>query len=152
MINIVLFEPKFPANVGNIIRLCANMEAQLHIIKPLPFPWDDKKLVRAGLDYAEFVNVIFHENWEDFTSKYPNVRIFAMTTKGSIHHYKVKYQDNDYLLFGSETSGLPDYIRNSVTQRIRVPMKEYSRSMNLSNTVAVALCEALRQLEFPNCI
>lgn len=75
-----------------------------------------------------------------------------MTTKGSIHHYKVKYQDNDYLLFGSETSGLPDYIRNSVTQRIRVPMKEYSRSMNLSNTVAVALCEALRQLEFPNCI
>lgn len=155
MLNIVLFEPEIPANTGNIIRLCANTGFKLHIIEPMGFFWDDKKLRRAGLDYHEFVETKRYKNVNDFlTLNQLNLndtnRLFAMTTKGSRPHSDVSYKANDYLLFGPETRGLPASILDnlSATQKIRIPMLANSRSMNLSNSVAVAIYESWRQLDY----
>lgn len=155
MLNIVLFEPEIPANTGNIIRLCANTGFKLHIIEPMGFFWDDKKLRRAGLDYHEFVETQRYKNVNDFlTLNQLNLndtnRLFAMTTKGSRPHSDVSYKANDYLLFGPETRGLPASILDnlSATQKIRIPMLANSRSMNLSNSVAVAIYESWRQLDY----
>ncbi|GAA5112181.1 tRNA (uridine(34)/cytosine(34)/5-carboxymethylaminomethyluridine (34)-2'-O)-methyltransferase TrmL [Orbus sasakiae] len=155
MLNIVLFEPEIPANTGNIIRLCANTGFKLHIIEPMGFFWDDKKLRRAGLDYHEFVETKRYKNVNDFlTLNQLNLndtnRLFAMTTKGSRPHSDVSYKANDYLLFGPETRGLPTSILDnlSATQKIRIPMLANSRSMNLSNSVAVAIYESWRQLDY----
>lgn len=155
MLNIVLFEPEIPANTGNIIRLCANTGFNLHIIEPMGFFWEDKKLRRAGLDYHEFVDTKIYKDFAEFLSINQLVledtsRLYAMTTKGSRPHSEVNYQANDYLLFGPETRGLPASILEPLakSQRIRIPMLANSRSMNLSNSVAVAIYESWRQLNY----
>jgi tRNA (cytidine/uridine-2'-O-)-methyltransferase len=148
-LHIVLYQPEIPPNTGNIIRLCANSGAQLHLIHPLGFAMDEKELRRAGLDYREFANIVEHLSWEDFLTTQKPERIFACTTKATQHHSDVSYQLNDYLLFGPESRGLPEEIRESGIYKIRIPMQKESRSLNLSNAVSVILYEALRQLKYP---
>jgi len=150
MINIVLFEPEIPPNTGNIIRLCANTGFSLHIIEPLGFTWDDKRLRRAGLDYHEFTAVKKHANYEAFLAAEQPTRLFALTTKGTPAHSAVAWQAGDYLMFGPESRGLPATILDNLPpqQKIRIPMVENSRSMNLSNSVAVVVFEAWRQLDY----
>ena len=151
MLHIALFEPEIPPNTGNIIRLCANTGAQLHLIQPLGFELDDKRLRRAGLDYHEFANVHLHANFTIFTNWADDRRIFACTTKAQQHHDKPCYRDEDILLFGPESRGLPVNIREGLPpeQRIRIPMLADSRSLNLSNATAIILYEAWRQLGYP---
>ncbi|GKX59452.1 tRNA (uridine(34)/cytosine(34)/5-carboxymethylaminomethyluridine(34)-2'-O)-methyltransferase TrmL [Leminorella grimontii] len=150
MLNIVLFEPEIPPNTGNIIRLCANTGFKLHLIEPLGFTWDDKRLRRAGLDYHEFAAVKRHRNYQSFIDSERPARLFALTTKGTPAHSAVAYQAGDYLLFGPETRGLPAYILDALPkeQKIRIPMQADSRSMNLSNAVSVVVYEAWRQLGY----
>lgn len=150
MLNIVLFEPEIPPNTGNIIRLCANTGFQLHLIEPLGFTWDDKRLRRAGLDYHEFTAIKRHKNYQAFVANENPARLFALTTKGTPTHSAVSYQPGDYLLFGPETRGLPTEILDSLPkeQKIRIPMQPDSRSMNLSNAVSVVVYEAWRQLGY----
>jgi tRNA (cytidine/uridine-2'-O-)-methyltransferase len=152
MLNIVLVEPEIPPNTGNIIRLCANTGAQLHLIKPLGFPLEDKSMKRAGLDYHEYANMKVHESWQDFLAheKPAQDRMFALTTKGTGTLLKCQFQENDYLVFGSETRGLSQEIRDQFLpeNRVRLPMRANSRSLNLSNTVAVMVYEAWRQMDF----
>lgn len=147
---IVLYEPEIPANTGNIIRLCANTGAQLHLIKPLGFALDDKKLRRAGLDYHEYAELIVHESWSEFVLKNNTAGIFALTTKGRQCYSEVAYQKHDLLLFGPETRGLPDFILATLpdSQWLKLPMAPGSRSLNLSNTAAIVLYEAWRQHNF----
>ncbi|KAB8310230.1 tRNA (uridine(34)/cytosine(34)/5-carboxymethylaminomethyluridine(34)-2'-O)-methyltransferase TrmL [Rahnella sp. Lac-M11] len=154
MLNIVLFEPEIPPNTGNIIRLCANTGCQLHLIEPLGFGWDDKRLRRAGLDYHEFAHIKHHPNYDAFLSSENPQRLFALTTKGTPAHSGVSYQDNDFLLFGPETRGLPATILDALPARhkIRIPMLAESRSMNLSNAVSVVVYEAWRQLGYPGAL
>ncbi|WP_324169853.1 tRNA (uridine(34)/cytosine(34)/5-carboxymethylaminomethyluridine(34)-2'-O)-methyltransferase TrmL [Gilliamella sp. B2923] len=152
-LNIVLFEPEIPANTGNIIRLCANTGYNLHIIEPMGFYWDDKKLRRAGLDYQEFVNVKRYKNLEQFLDVNQldlTKQVYALTTKGQKPHSAVNYQSNDFLMFGPETRGLPATILDALPQdnKIRIPMLATSRSMNLSNSVAVVVYESWRQLNY----
>lgn len=147
MIQIALYQPEIPQNTGNIIRLCANTGAALHLIHPLGFGWDDKKLRRAGLDYHEFAHIHHYPNWEDFLEQNKSCRIFSCTTHAKNGYHEVAYQDNDILLFGPETKGLPVDIRSQFNP-IRIPMKAQSRSLNLSNSVAVICYEAWRQLGF----
>lgn len=150
MLHIVLYEPEIPANTGNIIRLCANTGAKLHLIKPLGFDLDDKKLRRAGLDYHEWVAVSVHESLAAFFSEVQPLRTFALTTKGRRMVSDVSFQDGDALLFGPETRGLPATVLDDLgaAQCLYLPMTETSRSLNLSNTVAIVLYEAWRQLGF----
>lgn len=148
-LHIILYQPEIPPNTGNIIRLCANSGAQLHLIHPLGFSMNEKDLRRAGLDYREFVNVVEHASWENFLQDENPQRIFACTTKAIQHYCAVKYETKDYLLFGPESRGLPAEILDAVTNRIRIPMQKESRSLNLSNAVSVILYEALRQLNYP---
>lgn len=145
--NIVLYEPEIAPNTGNIIRLCANTGAQLHLIHPLGFQMDEKRLRRAGLDYRETASVKEYHSLDSCLQQFDTTRIFAATTHGSVPHDEPDYQDGDVLLFGPETRGLPPEIRDGYPrqQRIRIPMREESRSMNLSNAVSVILYEALRQ-------
>lgn len=152
MFDIVLFEPEIPPNTGNIIRLCANTGARLHLVKPLGFHLEDKQLKRAGLDYHEYANLQVHENWEACKTYLAGKRMFALTTKGSTQYTNIAFQAGDVLVFGPETRGLPEHIRNefSPEYRLRLPMLPESRSLNLSNTVAVVLYEAWRQQEFAN--
>ncbi len=149
MFNIVLFEPEIPPNTGNIIRLCANTGAQLHLIEPLGFPMEDAKLRRAGLDYHEFAKVKIHANWLAFlANEQPALdRIFALTTKGSGKFHEGQYLPHDYFVFGSETKGISDEVRNTIhpNNRMRLAMQDSSRSLNLSNTVAIVVYEAWRQ-------
>jgi len=147
MFNIVLFEPEIPPNTGNIIRLCANTGCQLHLIKPLGFDMEEKALRRAGLDYHEWANVRIYENYADFLDKEQPEVIYALTTKGKQTHSETAFKAGDYLMFGPETRGLPEDVRESIPfeQWLRLPMMESSRSMNLSNTVAVMIFEAWRQ-------
>lgn len=150
MLNIVLFEPEIPPNTGNIIRLCANTGFKLHIIEPMGFAWDDKRLRRAGLDYHEFAAVTRHASYDAFLEARKPERLFALTTKGTPAHSAVRYKQGDYLLFGPETRGLPATILDSLPaqQKIRIPMMPDSRSMNLSNAVSVVVYEAWRQLDY----
>jgi len=149
MFNIVLFEPEIPPNTGNIIRLCANTGAKLHLIEPLGFPMEDAKLRRAGLDYHEFAKVKVHASWAQFLQdERPNpIHLFALTTKGSGKFHEGKYVPNDYFVFGSETKGITDEVRSSIptTNQMRLAMQDSSRSLNLSNTVAIVVYEAWRQ-------
>lgn len=147
MLHVVLYQPEIPPNTGNIIRLCANSGAQLHLIHPLSFTLDDKRMRRAGLDYHEWASVIHYENADLFLEKNAGKRIFACSTKGSTGYHEVSYQDGDMLLFGQETRGLPDTLRQQFPL-IRIPMMAESRSLNLSNSVAIILYEAWRQLGF----
>lgn len=150
MFHIVLFEPEIPPNTGNIIRLCANTGAQLHLVKPLGFSLEDKQLKRAGLDYHEYASLQLHENWADCKAALAGKRLFAITTKGSARHSNAQFKDEDVFVFGPETRGLPDDIRSEFTSehRLRLPMLPDSRSLNLSNCAAVLLYEAWRQVGF----
>jgi tRNA (cytidine/uridine-2'-O-)-methyltransferase len=150
MFHIVLYEPEIPPNTGNIIRLCANTGAQLHIIKPAAFDLDDAKLKRAGLDYHEFATVMQYNNLAEFQDKVQPKHMFACSTKGRRCYADVSYQAGDAFLFGPETRGLPAGILNELAadQILRVPMLPNSRSLNLSNTVAVFIYEAWRQNGF----
>ncbi|MGL5121754.1 MAG: tRNA (uridine(34)/cytosine(34)/5-carboxymethylaminomethyluridine(34)-2'-O)-methyltransferase TrmL, partial [Plesiomonas shigelloides] len=141
MLNIVLYQPEIPPNTGNIIRLCANTGYRLHLIEPLGFVWDDKRLRRAGLDYHEFTEIQRHHDYAAFLASEQPTRLFALTTKGTPAHSDIQYQAGDYLLFGPETRGLPPEILDAMPpeQKIRLPMCPESRSMNLSNTVAVVV-------------
>ncbi|OCG02788.1 tRNA (uridine(34)/cytosine(34)/5-carboxymethylaminomethyluridine(34)-2'-O)-methyltransferase TrmL [Gilliamella apis] len=152
-LNIVLFEPEIPANTGNIIRLCANTGFNLHIIEPMGFFWDDKKLRRAGLDYQEFVDVKRYKNLDHFLEANQldlASQVYALTTKGQKSHSEVNYKHADFLMFGPETRGLPNRILDVLPQdrKIRIPMVANSRSMNLSNSVAVVVYESWRQLDY----
>ena len=152
MFNVVLFEPEIPPNTGNIIRLCANTGAKLHLIKPLGFPLEHSKLKRAGLDYHEFANLKLYENWSDFltTTQADLQRVFALTTKGQRSLLDTKFHSNDYFVFGSETKGISDEVRASIFREnhLRLAMLANSRSLNLSNSVAVVVYEAWRQHQF----
>lgn len=150
MFQVVLFQPEIPPNTGNIIRLCANTGCGLHLIEPLGFDMQDKNMRRAGLDYHEYAQVRRHASWTDFVAAEAPQRIFAFTTKGQRSSFSVAYVPGDYLLFGAETSGLPAAVRESLPpeHRLRLPMREGQRSLNLSNTVAVAVYEAWRQQQF----
>ena len=152
MFNIVLFEPEIPPNTGNIIRLCANTGAVLHLVKPLGFSLDDKQLKRAGLDYHEYSTLKVHENWAACKAAMTGKRLFAITTKGSTRHSDIQFKADDVFVFGPETRGLPKEIRAEFTTeyRLRLPMLPDSRSLNLSNSAAVLLYEAWRQLDFEN--
>lgn len=151
-LHIVLFEPEIPQNTGNIGRTCVLTGCKLHLIKPLGFDLDDKHVRRAGLDYWPHLDIEVHESFDEMIEKYPEATIYLSTTKESKHHHdEVKYKKGDFIVFGRESSGLPDYIRDRyVENRIRVPMiKTTTRSLNLSNTVAIVAYEALRQIGFP---
>lgn len=150
MFHIALFEPQIAPNTGNIIRLAANNGCKLHLIEPLGFDFEEKKLRRAGLDYHDLATVTRHPNYQAFAEAMAGRRIFALTTKGSRPHSEPDYQAGDVLLFGSETSGLPDEIRNGFEPdfRIRIPMMPDARSLNLSNAVAIVSYEAWRQLGY----
>jgi tRNA (cytidine/uridine-2'-O-)-methyltransferase len=150
MFHIALFEPQIAPNTGNAIRLCSNNGCHLHLIEPLGFSMEEKQLRRASLDYRDLANVTIHKNYDAFLQEMGNRRIFALTTKGSIPHDQPTYQADDVLLFGSETSGLPDEIRNAFApdNRIRIPMLANARSLNLSNSIAIVSYEAWRQLGF----
>ncbi len=150
MFNVVLFEPEIPPNTGNIIRLCANTGCALHLIKPLGFAWEDKRLRRAGLDYREWASVQLYDDLQDFLGVNTASRVFAVSTKGSKDYCAVEYQCGDSFLFGPETRGLSDTVRSlkAIEQTIRIPMVANSRSLNLSNSVAVVVYEAWRQRGF----
>ena len=152
MFSIVLFEPEIPPNTGNIIRLCAKTGANLHLVKPLGFSLDDKQLNRAGLDYHEYSTLQVHENWNDCKAALVDKRLFAITTKGSTRHSDIQFEAGDVFVFGPETRGLPEDIRSEFTaeHRLRLPMLPESRSLNLSNSAAVILYEAWRQIDFKN--
>ena len=151
MFSIILYEPEIPPNTGNIIRLCANTGTDLHLIEPLGFELDEKRLRRAGLDYREFVSVLTHPSLEECLDALGRPRVFALSTKNSTRYDEAAFQEGDALLFGPETRGLPKDILDALPaqQRLRLPMQEGNRSLNLSNAAAVVVFEAWRQLGFP---
>ena len=146
----ILFQPEIPPNTGNIIRLCANAGCSLHLVEPLGFELDDKRLRRAGLDYREYAPLKRHADLANCLHSLGHPRLFAFTTKGSQPFHQVRFERGDAFLFGPESRGLPPEIRDALPdgQRLRLPMRPDSRSLNLSNTVAVAVYEAWRQLDF----
>lgn len=150
MIHVALFEPEIPPNTGNIIRLCANTGCKLHLIEPLGFELDDKRLRRAGLDYDEWAELKRYKNWMQFLTEHQPKRIFALSTKGTHNHTDAEFVDDDVLLFGPETRGLPTDILQSLPDEhiLRIPMLSHSRSLNLSNSAAVVVYEAWRQMGF----
>jgi len=150
MIHVALYEPEIPPNTGNIIRLCANTGAKLHLVGTLGFEMDDARLRRAGLDYHEYVQVRRHPSLDSLRSALPDSRCFAFSTRGTVRYDLVRYAADDLLLFGPETRGLPDAVLGNIPPEhlIFLPQQTYSRSLNLSNAVAVALYEAWRQMDF----
>jgi len=150
MFHIALYEPRMPQNTGNLIRLVSNNGCHLHLIEPLGFDLEEKKLRRAALDYRDLARLTVHPDYPAFVAAMAGRRIFALTTQGSRPHDQPRYQPDDVMLFGSETAGLPDAIRNAVPvdRRIRIPMLAGARSMNLANAVAVVSYEAWRQQGF----
>lgn len=150
VLHLTLFEPEIPPNTGNLIRLCANTGARLHLIEPLGFDLDDRKLRRAGLDYHEWAEVRIHESLGRCFEIAAPRRVFAFTTRAERQYSDVRFKDDDLLLFGPETRGLPDAVLEDipVDQRLRIPMIPGSRSMNLANCAAVAVFEAWRQMGF----
>jgi len=150
VLRVVLYQPEIPPNTGNVIRLCANTGAQLHLVEPLGFELEDARLRRAGLDYHEFANVTRHPNLEDFIARFPAAVLHAFSTRATTRFTEVAYGEDVALLFGPETRGLPDAVLQSVPpeRRLRLPMVPGNRSVNLSNAVAVAVYEVWRQREF----
>lgn len=150
VLNIVLVEPEIPQNTGNIARTCAATGARLHIVEPMGFRIDDKKLKRAGLDYWHFLDITYYANLADFFAKNPDGNYYFFTTKGRKVYSDVAYPDHSFLFFGKETAGLPEeLLLQYPDQAVRVPMIGGARSLNLSNTVALAAYEVLRQWDFP---
>ena len=150
MFDIVLYQPEIPPNTGNVIRLSANCGARLHLVRPLGFEISDRTLARAGLDYHDLAHVVVHEDWSACLAALARRRIFAFSTRGRQRYDAVRYREGDVLLFGRETSGLPDELLDALpaAQRLRIPMRPANRSINLSNAVAVAVFEAWRQHDF----
>ena len=150
MFDIILYQPEIPPNTGNIIRLSANTGCRLHLVKPLGFTLEDKQLQRAGLDYHEYATVKTHENWDECLRQFSGRRVFALTTKGSMRYSEVAFQRDDVFVFGPETRGLQVEVlaQFDESRRIRLPMRAESRSLNLSNSVAVVVFEAWRQIGF----
>jgi len=148
--HVVLYQPEIPPNTGNVIRLCANTGVDLHLIRPLGFALDDRRLRRAGLDYHEFANIAVYDSLEACLERVQPSTLYAFSTRGRRSYSEVAYQGNDALLFGSETRGLPDHVLEQLPaeQRLRIPMLPRSRSLNLSNAVAVGVFEAWRQQGF----
>jgi tRNA (cytidine/uridine-2'-O-)-methyltransferase len=154
MLNVVLYQPEIPPNTGNIIRLCANTGCHLHLVEPLGFTLDDKRLRRAGLDYREWASLQTHPSLEAFLARCGATRLLAATTRGATTYSAVRYRAGDTILLGPETRGLPAALLDTLPpeQRVRLPMRPHSRSLNLSNAAAVLVYEALRQLEFPGLV
>lgn len=154
MIHVVLVHPEIAPNTGNVIRLCANTGAQLHLIEPLGFALDSAKLRRAGLDYHEYARVRVHGSWSDFVEQARPARLFAFTTSGRAAPHEVAFERGDHLVFGSESSGLPAQVLDGFEpgRRLRLPMRPDNRSLNLSNAVAVAVFEAWRQFGFEGAV
>ena len=150
MFHIVLYEPEIPPNTGNIIRLCANTGTHLHLIHPVGFQLDDKKLRRAGLDYREFVNIQEFHSLDEFKLAIAPRRLFGISTKGQASYSDIHYQAGDAFLLGSETRGLPQTVLDALPEQniLRIPMREHSRSLNLANAAAVMVYEAWRQHDF----
>ncbi len=150
MLNIVLYQPEIPPNTGNIIRLCANTGCQLHLVRPLGFTLDDKRLRRAGLDYEEWASVAVHDNWQACVETLSDSTLYALSTRGTAPYSAASFKEGDGLVFGPETRGLPTELLESLPpeQRLRIPMLDHSRSLNLSNAAAVVVYEAWRQLGF----
>ena len=150
MFNVVLVQPEIPPNTGNVIRLCANTGARLHLVRPLGFPIDHAKMRRAGLDYHEFASVAVHDHWDAFVARESPASLYALTTRGTLDHCSVKFRPGDYLVFGSETAGLPAEVFQQFPpeRQIRLPMRPDNRSLNLSNAVAITVYEAWRQNDF----
>ena len=150
-LNIVLVEPQIPQNTGNISRTCAVTGARLHLVKPLGFSIDDKQLKRAGLDYWQYLDVTVYENLEDFFSRNEGGRFYYFTTKAPQKYTDIEYPDNSYIVFGREDAGLPEkLLYNNQETSVRIPMLPQTRSLNLSNSVAIAAYEILRQWDFPS--
>ena len=151
MLHVILYQPEIPPNTGNIIRLCANAGARLHLVGPLGFVLDDARLRRAGLDYDELTEVRQYLNWSTFLEENPCRHLWAFSTRGTKSNYHAGFRDGDGLLFGPESRGLPDEIidRIGAESTVRIPMQKLSRSLNLSNTVAIGVYEAMRQMGFP---
>ena len=150
MFDVVLHRPEIPPNTGNVIRLCANAGARLHLIEPLGFSIDDKQLRRAGLDYHEFATLVVHPDWDACMRAFEARRVFAFSTRGQVLYSSVRYQADDVLVFGGETAGLPQELLETFAaeRRLRLPMRPGNRSLNLSNAVAVVVYEAWRQKGF----
>lgn len=150
MFSLILYEPEIPPNTGNIMRLCANTGVALHLVEPLGFELDEPRLKRAGLDYREFASVATHATLDDCLRKLDAPRVFALSTRGQTRHDAPAYKENDAFLFGPETRGLPQHLLDALPaeQRLRLPMRDNSRSLNLSNAAAVVVYEAWRQLGF----
>ena len=149
MFNIVLVEPEIPQNAGNIARTCAATGTRLHMVRPLGFEVTDKYLKRAGLDYWHLVDISYYDNFSQLQEKFPAARFFYFTTKGRRRHSDVSFKDGDFLVFGKETKGLPEeLLMDNLDSCIRIPMIDEARSLNLSNSVAIVLYEALRQQNF----
>lgn len=150
-LNIVMVEPEIPANTGNVARTCAATGAKLHLVKPLGFSVDDKHLKRAGLDYWNMLDITYYENLDDFFEKTKGGKYYYFSTKAHNRHSDVQYEDNCYIVFGKETRGLPEslLLKNYETT-VRIPMIDEARSLNLSNSVAIATYEVLRQWDYPN--
>lgn len=150
MLNIVLVEPEIPMNTGNIARTCAATGSVLHIVRPIMFDISDKAVKRAGLDYWSLVDVREYENIEDFFRRNTSERLWLLTTKGSRPYTSAEFRDGDFLLFGKETKGLPQLLREKYPEKcVRIPMIDEARSLNLANSVAIVVYEALRQMGFP---
>lgn len=148
--NIVMYQPEIPQNTGNIARTCVLTNSKLHLIKPLGFKLDEKHLRRAGLDYWNELELEVHESYDEFISKYGQNKIYLASTHGGNQYDKVSYKEGDFIMFGMESSGVPEDVHNS-HKNIKVPMiKSSTRSLNLSNTVAIIVFEGLRQIGFPN--
>lgn len=149
--HIVLYQPEIPQNTGNIARTCAATGAVLHLIKPLGFSLEDKYLKRAGLDYWHMMEYRVHESFEELLEAYPQAKMHFLSTKAPRGYTEVRYEENDFLVFGCETRGLPESLLSRVYDRcVRIPMVPQARSLNLSNSVAIVLYEALRQQQFQN--
>lgn len=151
--HVVLVQPEIPPNTGNIARTCAATGTVLHLVKPLGFNIDEKSVKRAGLDYWQYVDIRVHESLDAFMTEYGDRRMFLSTTKGAHKYTDIRFQDEDMILFGRETAGLPrDFIAEHEESAIRIPMSEDTRlrSLNLANSVNIVLFEALRQQDFPN--
>lgn len=145
MIHLALYQPDIPQNVGAAIRLCACLGKQLDIIEPCGFPWDDRKIRQSGMDYVEQANLTRHDSWESFIKAYPDKRLILMTTKSSLPYTDFKFEENDILIAGRESAGVPEEIHQFIKNRITIPMNGQARSLNVINATAMIMGEAIRQ-------
>lgn len=142
---IVLFQPEIAFNVGNIARTCSCLQSELHIIHPCGFPFDDRKFKRASMDYGQHLSLTHHESWAEFQKTEPQARIILLDTKASISYWNFSFLENDFLMAGQESSGVPDHIFNEVEHKIFIPMNPHTRSLNVAVSVGIVLSEAIRQ-------